>query len=144
MKLNLSTTVYAAYIGIDWADRKHDIALYDCQNEIWAQSTIQATPQAEEIGKQRWVHWRWSCPIFLRQIFVEWVTHARSRSVWSQAFYQQQRLAGKSHQKAIRALAYKGGQILWRCWQDRTPYDEEKYLAALRRKNSPLVALLPD
>ncbi|QZZ21741.1 hypothetical protein J5X98_04655 [Leptothermofonsia sichuanensis E412] len=22
--------VYAAYIGIDWSDRKHDMYLYDC------------------------------------------------------------------------------------------------------------------
>jgi hypothetical protein len=50
--------------------------------------------------------------------------------------------SGKSHPKAIRALAYKWGRILWRCWQDGVPYDEEKYLAALRRKRSPLVKLL--
>jgi hypothetical protein len=56
--------------------------------------------------------------------------------------YHQQRLKGKSHQKAIRALAYKWGRILWRCWQDGVPYDEETYLAALRRKQSPLVKLL--
>jgi hypothetical protein len=59
---------------------------------------------------------------------VEWGDHARLHSAWSQAFYKQQRLAGKSHQKAIRALAYKWGRILWRCWQDRAAYDEEKYL----------------
>jgi len=28
--LPTSTQNYVAYIGIDWADRKHDIALYDC------------------------------------------------------------------------------------------------------------------
>ncbi len=118
-----------------------DRTRFDCAQAFL--SYIGIAPVKEESGKKRWVHWRWSCPIFLRQTFVEWVTHARSRSLWSQAFYQQQRLAGKSHQKAIRALAYKWGRILWRCWQDRTPYDEEKYLAALRCKNSPLVALLP-
>ncbi|WP_156815558.1 hypothetical protein [Pseudanabaena sp. PCC 6802] len=26
----MTTDQYVAYIGIDWADRKHDIALYDC------------------------------------------------------------------------------------------------------------------
>jgi len=25
----MTTDSYVAYIGIDWADRKHDIALYD-------------------------------------------------------------------------------------------------------------------
>lgn len=107
-------------------------------------SYIGIAPVKEESGKKHWVHWRWSCPIFLRQTFVEWVDHARPHSAWSQAFYQQQRTAGKSHQKAIRALAYKWGRILWRCWQDKTAYDEEKYVAALKRQKSPLVASLTD
>lgn len=105
-------------------------------------SYIGIAPVKEESGKKRWVHWRWSCPIFLRQTFVEWVNQARRHSDWSQAFYQQQKQAGKSHQKAIRALAYKWGRILWRCWQDRKPYDEDRYLESLRRKNSPLIQLL--
>jgi transposase len=107
-------------------------------------SYIGIAPVKEESGKKRWVHWRWSCPIFLRQTFVEWVDQARRHSAWSQAFYKQQRAAGKSHPKAIRALAYKWGRILWRCWQDGTSYDEEKYLAALRRKKSPLIAFLAE
>jgi transposase len=105
-------------------------------------SYVGIAPVKEESGKKCWVHWRWCCPIFLRQTFVEWVNQARRFSRWSQAFYQQQKQAGKSHQKAIRALAYKWGRILWRCWQDNTPYDEQKYLAALIRKKSPLVKLL--
>jgi transposase len=105
-------------------------------------SYVGIAPVKEESGKKRWVHWRWSCPIFLRQTFVEWVDQARRHSDWSQAFYLQQKQSGKSHPKAIRALAYKWGRILWRCWQDGVPYDEEKYLAALRRKKSPLVKLL--
>jgi transposase len=105
-------------------------------------SYIGIAPVKEESGKKRWVHWRWSCPIFLRQTFVEWVDQARRHSAWSQAFYLQQKLAGKSHQKAIRALAYKWGRVLWRCWQDGKPYDEVKYLESLRRKKSPLIQLL--
>jgi transposase len=105
-------------------------------------SYVGIAPVKEESGKKRWVHWRWSCPIFLRQTFVEWVNQSRRFSPWAQAFYIQQKHAGKTHQKAIRALAYKWGRILWRCWQDNTPYDEEKYLAALSRKKSPLTKLL--
>jgi transposase len=105
-------------------------------------SYVGIAPVKEESGKKRWVHWRWSCPIFLRQTFVEWVNQARRFSSWSQAYYQQQKQAGKSHQKAVRALAYKWGRILWRCWQDNCPYDEQKYVAALKQKKSPLVKLL--
>lgn len=117
-----------------------DRSRFNCAQSFM--SYIGIAPVKEESGKKNWTHWRWSCPIFLRQTFVEWVDHARLHSAWSQAFYKQQRLIGKSHQKAIRALAYKWGRILWRCWQDRVAYDEEKYLAALRRKQSPLIALL--
>jgi hypothetical protein len=29
-------------------------------------------PVTERSGKKCWVHWRWQCPTFLRQTFVEW------------------------------------------------------------------------
>ncbi|MBF2020017.1 MAG: IS110 family transposase [Hydrococcus sp. C42_A2020_068] len=34
-------------------------------------------PVRESSGKKNWVHWRWSCPIFLRQTFVEWANQSR-------------------------------------------------------------------
>ncbi len=37
---------YAALIGIDWADQKHDICLYDCQNQSYESSTIEHQPEA--------------------------------------------------------------------------------------------------
>jgi transposase len=42
---NMSTENYVAYIGIDWADRKHDVALYDCGSGTWQESIIQTRPQ---------------------------------------------------------------------------------------------------
>jgi hypothetical protein len=80
--------------------------------------------------------------IHKRQTFIDWVNQSRRFSPWAQAFYVQQKQAGKTHQKAIRALAYKWGRILWRCWQDNTPYDEQKSLTALIRKKSSLIKLL--
>lgn len=102
-------------------------------------SYIGFAPVKEESGKKRWTHWRWSCPKFLRQTFVEWTDQSRRHCQWANAFYQQQRQAGKSHPKAIRALAYKWGRILWRCWQNQIAYNEQRYLDALKRKKSPLV-----
>src|ERR1700694_3459268 len=29
-------------------------------------------PVTERSGKKHWVHWRWQCPKFVRQTFVEW------------------------------------------------------------------------
>ena len=96
-------------------------------------------PVTERSGNKCWVHWRLQCPTFLRQTFVEWTAQSIPHSYWARAFYEQQRAKGCSHQAALRALAFKWIRILYRCWQDRTPYDEATYLNALKRRDSPLV-----
>jgi hypothetical protein len=96
-------------------------------------------PVTQRSGKKSWVHWRWQCPKFLRQTFVEWAAQTINRSFWAGAYYRQQRAKGSSHQAAVRALAFKWIRILYRCWQARTPYDETTYLNALRKRGSPLL-----
>lgn len=99
-------------------------------------------PVTERSGNKSWVHWRYSCPTFLRQTFIEWTNETIRFSFWAKAYYQQQRERGKTHQMAIRSLAFKWIRIIFRCWQDRMPYNEAKYLMALKAKGSPLVAEL--
>lgn len=101
-------------------------------------------PVTERSGNKHWVHWRYSCPKFLRQSFVEWTRESIRHSFWARAFYQHQRNIGKTHQMATRALAYKWIRILWRCWQDRKPYDEATYLMALKSKGSPLLQYITE
>lgn len=96
-------------------------------------------PVTERSGNSCWVHWRWQCPTFLRQTFVEWAALTIPQSFWAAAFYRQQRSAGKSHQAALRALAYKWIRILHRCWRTRQTYDEALYLRSLRRRGSSLL-----
>jgi transposase len=96
-------------------------------------------PVTERSGKKSWVHWRLQCPKFLRQTFIEWAAESIRHSFWAQAYYQQQRDKGKAHQAAVRALAFKWIRILYRCWQERTPYDESVYLQALKRRSAPLL-----
>lgn len=96
-------------------------------------------PVTERSGKKSWVHWRWQCPTFIRQTFVEWAAQTISKSFWAGAYYRQQRDKGSSYQAVVRALAFKWIRILYRCWQNRTPYDESRYLNALRKRGSPLI-----
>ena len=96
-------------------------------------------PVTERSGNKHWVHWRWSCPTFLRQTFVEWVASSVPHSFWARAFYESHRAKGASHNATIRALAFKWIRILFRCWVDRTPYNESRYLAALQKRQSPLL-----
>lgn len=99
-------------------------------------------PVTERSGKKRWVHWRWQCPTFVRQTFVEWAAQTINKSFWAGAYYRQQRDKGSSHQAAVRALAFKWIRILYCCWQTHTPYDESTYLNALKRRRSPLLKQL--
>ena len=96
-------------------------------------------PVTERSGKKHWVHWRWQCPTFLRQTFVEWAAQTINKSFWAGAFYSQQRAKGCTHQAALRALAFKWIRILYRCWATRTLYNEAEYLRALERRGSPLL-----
>ena len=46
-------------------------------------------------------------------------------------------------QAIVRALAFKWLRILWKCWTTNTPYNESTYLAALAKRQSPLVVASP-
>ena len=102
---------------------------YETAHEIECYSGI--APVVASSGQQRWVHWRWACPKFLRQTFHEWALHSIAYSQWAREYYEQQRAKGKRRNTAIRSLAFKWIRILFRCWKERTPYDEAVYQRAL-------------
>ena len=104
--------------------------------ELQAHSGI--APVTERSGKSVWVHHRLACPKFVKQTFHEFADQSIRFSRWARAYYDQQRGRGNDHHAALRALAYKWMRILFRCWQDRKPYDEATYIDALRRRGSPL------
>jgi transposase len=93
-------------------------------------------PVLKRSGKSAWIHWRYSCPTFLRQTFVEWANQSIRYSFWAKEFYDEKRALGKSHQATLRALAFKWIRIIYRCWKNRTPYDESAYLFALKKRKT--------
>jgi len=101
---------------------------------------VGVAPVVERSGKKTWIHWRYSCPKFVRQTFVEWAGYSLRESYWAQEFYGVQRAKGKGHQTALRSLAFKWARILYRCWKNHECYDEAKYLMVLKKKGSTLVA----
>jgi transposase len=94
-------------------------------------------------GKTRQVFFRWACPKFLRQTFHEFALHSIRQSEWAKAYYDHLRTdRKKGHHAAVRSLAYKWLRIIYRCWKDGKPYDEQIYLRSLRRNSSLLGATL--
>lgn len=109
---------------------------YQSADEVQKFSGV--APVTEKSGKTKWVHWRMACPKFVRQTFHEFAAASCQKSLWARAYYEQQRKSGADHHAAVRALAYKWIRILYRCWKDRAPYDEQIYLKSLKRHRSPL------
>jgi len=99
-------------------------------------------PVTKRSGGSCRIHRRYLCPKFHRQSFHEYAKESILWSRWAGAYYLQQRQKGSAHHTAVRALAFKWQRVIWRCWQDRKPYDDTRYEAMLRKRNSPVVALL--
>ena len=124
------------------------LASLGSQRERFGQSAAQLqcytgiAPVTKRSGGSCRIHRRYLCPKFHRQSFHEYAKESILWSRWAGAFYLQQRTKGCAHHTAVRALAFKWQRILWRCWQDRQPYDDARYEAALHKRNSPVVALL--
>lgn len=100
-------------------------------------------PVTRSSGKTRVVQIRWACPKFLRQTFHEFARCSTKFSVWAQAYVAMRKAAGTPYQVIIRSLAFKWQRILFRCWQKREIYDEQRYLQRLRTTGSDLIRFLP-
>ncbi len=70
----------------------------------------------------RWIRWRYFCPKFFRQSFVEYAGQSIQHSFWAKAYYSRQRLRGKERQAAVRALAFKWIRIIWKCRGSVAPF----------------------
>ena len=99
-------------------------------------------PVLKRSGQATTIHRRYARPLFLHQSFIEYANESIRHSLWARAFYQMQKNANKTHWVIIRALAYKWIRILFRCWQERIPYDEIRYIKSLQKSGSPLLPFL--
>ena len=121
------------------------LAIMGTQRDRWTTADELAclsgiAPVMERSGQSVWIRWRYFCPKFMRQSFHEYAGESVKHSFWARAYYEQQIAKGKSRQAAVRALAYKWIRIIWKCWQTSSPYNEVKYLEALRKKGSTLLS----
>jgi transposase len=114
-----------------------DRGRYNSAKELQQYAGI--APVTQRSGKSCWIHWRWQCSKFLRQTFIEWAAKTVYTSYWAGVYYHSQRGKGKSHQAAVRSLAFKWIRVLYACWKSRTLYDEAKYLKRLKERSSPII-----
>ena len=112
-----------------------DRGRYESASELSAYSGI--APIEVSSGKSKYHQMRAACPKFLRQTYHEFAGKTVAFCSWSGKYYQAQIAKGKTHNQAIRSLAFKWQRILWACWTSNQPYREETYLKALTKSGSP-------
>lgn len=86
-------------------------------------------PVTRRSGKQLTIACRLACNRHLRQAAMQWAFCSLSRSAWARDFYDRQRARGKTHYKALRALANRWLELLWHLLHKRALYDEAVHQA---------------
>jgi len=94
------------------------------------------SPVSYQSGQIRKAYIRWACNRVLRCTVHLWVDESRKTCQWAQAYYRAKRDAGHSHASALRCLGKRWLKVLWRLWQERTPYEESKHLQSLQEHGS--------
>lgn len=122
--------VNAAQILAELGD---DRARFVSEEHLAAEAGV--APVTKASGKSRSVAFRWACNKRLRGAITCFADNSRHASAWAAGVYQRARSRGCDHPHAIRILARAWIRVLWRCWQDRRPYD-----AALHRAAAPIEA----
>jgi transposase len=120
-----SGSVNAAQILAELGD---DRTRFSTDEQLAAEGGV--APVTRESGKHRAVSFRWACNKRLRLALTTFADNSRHASPWARAIYVDARRRGCDHQHATRILARAWVRVLWRCWQDRRPYDVTLHRAA--------------
>ncbi|MCA1678815.1 MAG: IS110 family transposase [Actinobacteria bacterium] len=84
-------------------------------------------PVAKESGKHRHATFRWACDKRLRGHIGTLADSTRHWHPWAHDVYGRARARGAQHPHATRILGRAWTRILWRCWQNHTPYDPTQH-----------------
>jgi len=111
-----------------------DRSRYEAAGNVQSFSGI--APVTRESGQTRVVYARCACPKFLRQTFHELARLSVAQCQWARNYVDHYTGRGKKYHTVIRALAFKWIRILYRCWKDRLPYDDQKHMKSLEQRSS--------
>ena len=84
-------------------------------------------PVAVESGKKKVACFRWACNKTLRSAVSVLADSSRKHNPWARDIYERARARGHDHPHAIRILGRAWLRVIWRMWQDGTPYDPARH-----------------
>ena len=80
-----------------------------------------------ESGKRKHAKFRWACNKRLRNALATLAHGTRRWNPWAADRYASARARGHNHRRALRTLGRAWSRIIWRCWQNHTPYDPARH-----------------
>jgi transposase len=89
-------------------------------------------PITRASGKARSVGFRWAADKKLRNAITDFADDSRHASPWAAKIYNDAIARGKRHPHAVRILARAWIRVIWRCWQDNTPYQPTRHGGAMK------------
>jgi transposase len=131
--------IFASFPGAGCATVPRLIAAFGTRRERYAsafevQCESGIAPVHIRSGKLDRVSARHACQNFTRQTFHEFAGQSIPRCKWAKEYYREHCHSPQQHHAAVRSLSFKWIRILFRCWKDRKPYDEQAYLTSCRRR----------
>ncbi|GAB3832434.1 IS110 family RNA-guided transposase [Dactylosporangium cerinum] len=99
-------------------------------------------PSTRQSGKVKTVMFRWGADKQLRDALCDFAGDSRRANPWAADLYAKATARGCDHPHAVRILARAWAHIIWRCWQDNTPYNPATHgaLQTLLNQNQPTAA----
>ena len=96
-----------------------------------ASSSLEAiagqAPVAVESGKKKVATFRWACKKTLRSAVGVLADSSRKHNPWARKIYEDALARGKDHPHALRILGRAWLRVIWRMWQDGSPYDPTRH-----------------
>ena len=86
-------------------------------------------PSTRQSGKHKAVTYRWAVNKELRDAICDFAGDSRRANPWAAKIYNDAVARGKDHPHAVRILARAWLGVIWRCWQDDTPYEPDQHNA---------------
>jgi transposase len=106
--------------------------LGDDRNRFPTPKVLQAVagtcPVTQRSGKRKIIYFRWACDHEFRHIVQQWAKLTLDVSPWAEAYFSAVLPHCRNSNDAIRRLANRWLEILWRLWQDRKSYDQAYHL----------------
>ncbi|WP_163544205.1 IS110 family transposase [Occultella kanbiaonis] len=123
-----SGQINAAQVLAEWGDVRE---AYDRPDAVAALAGV--TPVTKESGKrQHAVHFRWACNKRFRLALTTFADNSRHSSPWAADIYDRARPQHRPPPRRPHPLARAWIRVIYRCWNDGTPYDPNLHGGARR------------